>query len=283
MTQIRFILILAALPLFTQAPAHAQSAVLTYHNDIFRTGWYHQETKLTPTNVNSTTFGKLFIMPADGLVDAQPLYVPGLSIASATHNVVFVATENDTVYAYDADSSGAPLWQVTMLLAGETPSDNRGCGQITPEIGVTSTPAIDTTVGPHGTMYVVAMSKDSSGNYHQRLHALDITTGAEQFGGPVSIAATSPGSGENSSGGEVTFDPKQYDERVALLISNGSVVTSWGSHCDAQPYTGWVISYSETSLTQSSVLNLTPNGGEGAVWQTGNGPAAVHAGYPRRA
>jgi hypothetical protein len=271
MTRTRLILILAA---FTQMLAQAQHAVLTYHNDTFRTGGYRQETKLTPTNVNSTTFGKLFIMPADGLVDAQPLYVPSLSIAGATHNVVFVATENDTVYAYDADASGSPLWQVTMLLSGETPSDNRGCGQITPEIGVTSTPVIDTTVGPHGTMYVIAMSKDSSGNYHHRLHALDITTGAEQFGGPVDVSATYPGSGESSSGGQVVFDAAQYDERAALLISNGSVITSWGSHCDAQPYTGWVISYSETSLAQLSVLNVTPNGGEGAVWQSGNGPAA---------
>jgi hypothetical protein len=277
MSRISKAFLFAAAPLLVHS-ALAQTAVLTYHGDIFRTGGYRQETKLTPTNVNSTTFGKLFIMPADGLVDAQPLYVPGLSIASVTHNVVFVVTENDTVYAYDADSSGVPLWQVSVLKSGETPSDDRGCGQITPQIGITSTPAIDTSAGPHGTMYLVAMSKDSSGNYHQRIHALDITTGVEEFGGPVDVSATYPGSGENSSGGKVVFDPAQYDERAALLISGGSVITSWGSHCDAQPYTGWVMSYSETSLDQVSVLNVTPNGSEGAVWQSGNGPAADASG-----
>jgi hypothetical protein len=265
-------LLLSSLPLLAQSML-AQHAVLTYHGDVFRTGGYRAETILTTSNVNSTTFGKLFVLPADGLVDAQPLYVPALSIAGGTHNVAYVATENDTVYAYDADASGAPLWQATMLLSGETPSDNRGCGQITPQIGVTSTPAIDLSMGAHGTMYVVAMSKDSSGNYHQRLHALDITTGAEEFGGPVSISATYPGTGEGSSGGTVTFNPAQFAERAALLITNGAVILTWTSHCDDQPYTGWVMSYSESSLAQLSVLDFTPNGDEGSVWQSGNGPA----------
>ena len=157
--------------------APAFTGVLTYHNDIQRTGHNSSETQLTLANVNSTKFGKLFVIPTDGLVDAQPLYVPNVSIpGNGTHNVLFVASEHGTVYGFDADN-GSTLWHVTTLAAGETPSDNRGCSQVTPEIGVTSTPVIDLTAGPHGTIYVVAMSKNSASTYHQRLHALDITTG----------------------------------------------------------------------------------------------------------
>ena len=256
----------------------AQTPVLTYHNDSFRSGWASTETTLTPSNVNSTSFGKLFLMPADGKVDAEPLYVPSLTIQGSTHNVVFVATENDTVYAYDADSSGSPLWQVSLLKSGEVPSDNRGCNQVSPEIGVTSTPAIDLKVGAHGTMYLVAMSKDGSGNYYQRLHALDITTGAEVLGGPIDVAATYPGTGDNSVNGTVVFDPKQYKERPGLLIVHGSVVTTWSSHCDIQPYTGFIMTYSETTLAQQSVFDFTANGQEGCVWQSGSGPSADYSG-----
>ena len=252
--------------------------VLTYHNDNMRTGRNPSETALTLKNVNSTTFGKLFIISTDGLVDAEPLYAPNLSIPNnGTHNVLFVASEHGTVYGFDADN-GSTLWQVTMLQAGEKPSDSRGCGQVTPEIGVTSTPVIDLTAGPHGTIYVVAMSKDSSSKYHQRLHALDITTGAEQFGGPVDIAAKYPGTGDNSQGGFVIFDPKQYKERAGLLLVNHVVYTFWASHCDIRPYTGWIISYNETTLAQQSVLNVTPNGSEGALWAAGAGPAADTSG-----
>src|ERR1700682_3268825 len=161
--------------------------VLTYHNDNMRTGRNSSETALTLNNVNSTKFGKLFVIPTDGRVDAQPLYAPNVSIpGNGTHNVLFVATEHGTVYGFDADS-GSTLWHVTTLAARETTSDNRGCGQVTPEIGVTSTPVIDLTVGPHGTIYVVAMSKGPTSNYHQRLHALDMTSGMEEFAGPVDI------------------------------------------------------------------------------------------------
>ncbi len=252
--------------------------VLTWHNDNLRTGRNPSETTLTLKNVNSTTFGKLFVLSTDGLVDAEPLYVPGLTVNGGTHNVLYVASEHGSVYAFDADT-GASLWQVTTLGAGETSSDNRGCGQVTPEIGVTSTPVIDSASGPHGTIYLVAMSKDSSGNYHQRLHALDITTGAEEFGGPVDVAAKFPGTGDNSAGGFVVFDPKQYKERAALLLLNHVVYTSWASHCDFRPYTGWIISYNETTLAQKSVLNVTPNGNEGAIWAAGAGLAADPAGY----
>jgi hypothetical protein len=248
--------------------------VLTYHNDNLRTGRNLSETALTLKNVNSTTFGKLFVIPTNGRVDAQPLYVPNVGIpGNGTHNVLFVATEHGTVYGFDADS-GSTLWRVTTLAAGETPSDNRNCGQVTPEIGVTSTPVIDLTAGLHGTIYVVAMSKDSSSNYHQRLHALDITNGMEQFAGPVNIAAKYPGAGDNSQGGYVIFDPKQYKERAGLLLVNHIVYTSWASHCDIRPYTGWIISYSGTTLAQKSVLNVTPNGHDGAIWAAGAGPAA---------
>jgi hypothetical protein len=256
------------------AAAPAFKGVLTYHNDNMRTGRNSSETLLTLKNVNSTTFGTLFVIPTDGRVDAQPLYAPTVSIAgNGTHNVLFVATEHGSVYGFDADN-GSTLWHVTMLAAGETPSDDRGCGQVTPEIGVTSTPVIDLTAGLHGTIYVVAMSKDSGANYHQRLHALDITSGSEQFGGPVDIAAKYPGTGDNSQGGNVIFDPKQYKERAGLLLLNHIVYTSWASHCDIRPYTGWIISYDETTMAQQSVLNVTPNGSEGAIWAAGAGPAA---------
>jgi outer membrane protein assembly factor BamB len=251
--------------------------VLTWHNDNLRTGRNPSETALTLKNVNSATFGKLFVLSTDGLVDAEPLYTPNLTVNGATHNVVYVASEHGSVYAFDADN-GATLWQVTTLGSGETTSDNRGCGQVTPEIGVTSTPVIDLSAGSHGTIYLVGMSKDSSGNYHQRLHALDITTGIEQFGGPVEVAAKYPGTGDNSVGGFVVFDPKQYKERAALLLLNHFVYTSWASHCDDRPYTGWIISYNETTLAQKSVLNVTPNGNEGAIWAAGAGLAADPSG-----
>jgi len=259
-------------------PAVVLKGVLTYHNDNLRTGHNPKETILTVKNVNSSTFGKLFVLSTDGRVDAQTLYAPNIAISgSGTHNVLFVATEHDTVYGFDADN-GSPLWHVTMLQSGETPSDNRGCGQVTPEIGVTSTPVIDLAAGPHGTLYVVAMSKDSSGMYHQRLHALDIASGAEQFGGPVDVAAKYPGTGDNSQGGYVIFDPAQYKERAGLLLLNHAIYTTWASHCDDRPYTGWVISYNQTTLAQQAVLNVTPNGHDGAIWAAGAGPAADSAG-----
>ncbi len=207
-------------------------------------------------------------------MDAQPLYVPSLAIPSqGTHNVLYVVTEHASVYAFDADT-GASLWHVSLLLSGEQTSDDRGCGQVTPEIGITSTPAIDQTSGPHGTIYVVAMSLDSSNNYHQRLHALDLTTGGEEFGGPMAVQATFPGTGAGSSGGTSTFDSKQYKERAGLLISSGIVYLSFASHCDIAPYNAWIMGYNESSLAQVSVVDLTPDGNDGSVWQAGAGPAA---------
>src|ERR1019366_6401119 len=148
--------------------------------------------------------------------------------------------------------------------------DNRGCGQVTPEIGVTSTPVIDLTAGTHGVIYVVAMSKDSSSNYHQRLHALDVTSGAELFSGPKEITATYPAT---AGGAATSFEPGQYAERAALLLASGAVYTSWTSHCDNAPYGGWIIAYDQTTLAQKSVLNVAPNsGGVGpAIWMAGDG------------
>ena len=254
----------------------ANNSVTTYHNDNARTGQNLNETILTTGNVNQSSFGKLFVISVDGKVDAQPLYLPNLSISGQNHNLLFVVTEHGSAYGVDADT-GKQIWQVTTVLSGETPSDDHGCGQITPEIGVTATPVIDPKAGPHGTIFVVAMSKDASGNYHQRLHGFDVTTGAEQFGGPKEIQASYPGTGDNSSGGNVVFDPGQQVDRPGLLLLNGVIYTSWGSHCDARPYTGWMISYNEGSLAQASVLNLTPNGNEGALWMSGAGPAADSA------
>ena len=251
--------------------------VTTYHYDVERTGLNAKENTLTLQNVKSSTFGLLRTFPVDGKVDAQPLYLSNVVIGGQTHNVLYVATEHDSVYAFDADT-GAQLWKTSILEPNETTSGNHGCGQISPEIGITSTPVIDRSAGPNGTIFVVGMSKDASGHYHQRLHALDVTTGAELAGSPTEIQASYPGNGENSSGGRVVFAPGQYAERVGLLLDNGVIYTGWTSHCDQQPYTGWLMGYSESTLHQTSVLNLTPNGSEGAIWMSGAGLAADSAG-----
>jgi outer membrane protein assembly factor BamB len=247
--------------------------VVTWHNDIARTGQQLAETILTPANVNSGSFGKLAVFSVDGAVDAQPLFLAGVPIAGGTHNVLYVATENASVYAFDADD-GTVLWQVSTLAGGETPSDDHGCHQITPKIGITATPVIDRTRGPNGAMYLVGMSKDGSGGYHQRIHALDLTTGAELFGGPTEIKATYPGNGAGSQNGTLTFDPGQYAERASLLLLRGVVYTAWTSHCDFMPYTGWVMGYDANTLQQASVLNVTPNGQMGAIWMSGAGLAS---------
>ena len=252
--------------------------VVTYKNDLARTGQNLTETVLTPANVSAAGFGLLRFLATDGKVDAQPLYLSGLTVQGATHNVVFVATENDSVYAFDADS-GSTLWRVSLLGSGETPSGPHGCDQVVPVIGITSTPVIDRAAGAHGALYAVAMS--NAGGDHQRLHALDVATGAELFGGPREITAVYPAPG----GGTRTFDPGQYEERAALLLSQGTIYTSWTSHCDSAPYTGWIIAYGQTSLAQTAVLNVAPNAsGSGfasagpAIWMSGGGPAADTSG-----
>jgi hypothetical protein len=256
----------------------AQIDVLTWHNDVARTGQNLSEAILTPALVDAANFGLLANVAVDGKVDAQPLYVSALTLgAQGTHNVLYIATEHDSVYAADADS-GAIYWQKSLLGAGETTSDDRNCGQVTPEIGITSTPVIDLKAGAHGTIFLVAMSKDALGNYYQRIHALDLTTGAEQANSPVVVRATYSGTGDGSSNGTVTFSPGQYKERPALLLLNGTLYTSWGSHCDARPYAGWMMAYSEANLTQTTVIDFAPNGSDAALWNAGAGPAADAAG-----
>ncbi len=251
--------------------------VLTYHYNNAHTGLNAKETTLMLNNVNFNSFGKLFTLTVDGLVDAQPLYLSTVTIQGATHNVLIVATEHDSVYAFDADT-GTLLWQVTTLLSGETTSDDRGCNQITPEIGITATPVISRPNGSNGVIYLVAMSKDSSGDYHQRLHALDATTGIELYKGPVEIAAKFPGTGDGSSGGYVVFDPGQYAERSALLLLANTVYLAWTSHCDVRPYTGWIMGYNSHTLGQATVLDVTPNGHQGSIWGAGTGLTADTSG-----
>jgi hypothetical protein len=255
----------------TNSASPSSIDVVTYHYDNLRTGENTNEAILTPMNVNPTKFGKLGEFAVVGKVDAQPLYLSNLSIPGVgTKNVLYVATEHGCVYAFDADSIGSsaskPIWVTYTKLPDEVPSDDRGCGQVTPEIGVTSTPVIDRT---RGAIYVVAVSKNGAGNYIHRIHALDLTTGAELFGGPTIVTASYP----NASGGSVVFDPSLYNERPGLLELNGTIYTTWGSHCDAGPYTSWVMAYSADTLKQTSVLNLTPNGSDGGIWMSGAAPA----------
>ncbi|HEY2040562.1 MAG TPA: hypothetical protein VGG95_12900 [Edaphobacter sp.] len=259
------------------APTTNAPDVTTYHYDLARTGLNAQETTLTPANVNSTQFGKVGFDNMDGKVDAQPLYLANVPINDKFHNVIYTASEHGSLYAFDADD-GSQIWQISLLGTGETPSDDHGCSQISPEIGVSATPVIDRKQGPHGTIFAVATSKDSNGGYHHRLHALDLTTGSE-IGTPTEVTATYPGIGDNTQNGNVVFDPAQYAERSALLLLNGTLYTGWTSHCDRGLYTGWVMAYSESTLQQTQVLNLTPNGRMGSVWMSGNGMAADSNGF----
>ena len=249
--------------------------VLTYKYDALRSGANPAETILTPANVNPTTFGLLHNLAVDGKVDAQPLYLSQLSVAGVNHSVVYVATEHDSVYAFDA-GTGATLWQVSLIPSGETTSDDHYCDQVAPEIGITSTPVIDLGAGAHGVIYLVAMTKDASSAYHQRLHALDVTTGAELAGSPTQITA---------SYGSTTFAPGNYKERAALLLNQGTIYTSWASHCDSGDYGGWIIAFNESTLATSAILNVAEGAsGSGyenegpAIWMSGGGPAADSAG-----
>jgi hypothetical protein len=257
---------------FVPALRGQMTDVLTYHNDNSRTGQTLHEEVLAPANVNTNHFGLLRTLGVDGKVDAEPLYAAGVVIPGVgMRNVLIVATEHDSVYAFNADGTNV-YWRVSMLASGETTFDPVNCDQVTPEIGITATPVVDRQAGPNGTIFVVAMSQTAS-NCFQRVHALDLATGADHLP-PVSVAATYPGTGDNSSGGLVIFDPSQYKERCGLLLLNGVIYTAWASHCDITPYTGWVIGYDEETLAQTGVLNTTPNGSEGAFWGSGAGMAA---------
>jgi outer membrane protein assembly factor BamB len=254
-------------------PNNESQSITTYHDNLARTGLNDHETVLTPANVNSSQFGLLRVMPADGKVDAEPLYLSNVKIGGKEHDVVYVATEHDSVYAFDADT-GRQLWKTSVLAPGEKTSGSHACSQITPEIGITDTPVIDRNDGPHGAIFVVGMSEDAQGHYHQRLHALDLTTGAELPNSPTEIRASYPGKGAGSKGGRVIFEPGLYAERLGLTLINGDLYLGFTSHCDQGPYTGWLMGYSESTLKQTSVLNLTPNGHEGAIWMSGTAMAA---------
>jgi hypothetical protein len=256
--------------------------VLTYHNDNARTGDNLQETVLTPANVNAQQFGKLFSEPVDGQVYGQPLYLENVNVpGQGTHNVVYVATENDSVYAFDADHGGAPLWQDSFInpAAGVTPipSADVRCDAITPEIGITSTPVIDPA---SGTLYVVAALKTAVGGkvgYVQKLFALDVTTGAEKVPGGTVIKASIPGTGDGGS--VMTFNAKQHLQRAALLLLDGVVYVAFTSHCDNPPNHGWVMGYNARTLRRVMVFNASPDGHDATVWQSGAGPAADAAGH----
>jgi hypothetical protein len=259
-------------------PAQANSAVLTYKYDNDRTGQNPNETVLNQSNVNSSQFGLHVAYPVDGQIYAQPLFVPNLNIGGSMHNVVFVATENDSVYAFDADekgSPGSPLWQASFSNPSKgitpIPSSDLQCDNITPEIGITGTPVINLS---SNTLYVVAATKEN-GSYFQRLHALNILTGKEQPSSPVVIKASVKGTGDGSKNGVITFDPFQHLQRPGLLLANGNVYIAFGSHCDHNPYHGWIMSYSTSTLQQVAVYNTTRDGSEGAIWQSGGGLAAT--------
>ena len=259
------------------ASQHASAAVsvvplggvLTYHNDNARTGQYALESVLVPGNVNTATFGKLFVAPVDGQVYAQPLYVANVSVAGQLHNLVFVATEHNSIYAFDADRAGAALWHTSFIdpANGITsqPSSDTGCPDINPEIGITSTPVIDPVTG---LLYAVAKTKEN-GIARYRLHALDIATGTDRSGAGVDIQASVPG-----TSGRVVFNPLIENQRLSLLLSHGVVYFGTGSYCDLGDHHGWLLAYDAATLVQRSAFNATPNGTEGGIWQSGGGAAA---------
>jgi hypothetical protein len=265
--------------LLAGASAHAQ--ILTSQYDNARTGANLKETILTPQNVNSRQFGKVFSLSVDGDIYAQPLYVPDVEIpGKGRHNVIFVATEHDSVYAFDAGGAPRePLWQVSFIDDAKAirtvSARDVHCPFIEPEIGITSTPVIDL---PTGTLYVLARAKerDADGYWHyeQKLHALAITTGAEKFGGPVKIRARVEGQSLLLFKSNVDFDPLKENQRAALLLVNGKVVITWASSCDIGPYYGWVIAYDAHTLAQAGAVNLSPDAGESGIWQGDAGPAA---------
>lgn len=260
-----------------------QVSIVTHHYDVARTGANLNESILTPANVNSNQFGKLFSFPVDGQLYAEPLYVAGVSIpGKGTYNVAYVATQHDSVYAFDADGkTTTPLWQRSFInpAAGITTVSSDDFPQpyedISPEIGITGTPVIDLA---SNTLYVVAKTKEN-GNFVQRLHALDISTGAEKFGGPASIDASVPGAGvRNDGNGNVVFDPLINLQRAGLLLLGHTVYIAFASHGDFDPFNGWILGYDTTSLKQVIAYAPDADGAGGSVWQSGGGPAADSAG-----
>ena len=253
------------------------TSILTQHYDTARTGQNMTETLLTPSNVNSTLFGKLLSLPVDGYVYAQPLYVPAVAIPSnGTHNVLYVATEHDSLYAFDADR-GTQLWKDSFLINGATTLSTTDVGNtqdINPEIGITGTPTIDSTTN---TLYVVVNTKEA-GAIIYRLHAIDITTGAEKFGGPALMTASAPGTAPDGNGTTVPFNGQWENQRPGLLLLNGFVYIGFAAHGDNGPWHGWILAYNKTTLAQSGVWCTSPNGKGNGIWQSGAGIAADASG-----
>jgi hypothetical protein len=275
-----------AIPLlvvFALAALARAQRVITSQYDNARTGANFNETNLTPRNVNVQRFGKVFTLHVDGDVYAQPLFLGGVQIPGrGRHDVLFIATEHDSVYAFDAyGNPSTPLWQASFLKDGFTtvPARDANCPFISPEIGITSTPVIDPNTG---TLYVLARTRDRSGFlenvYAQRLHALAVTTGVEKFGGPVEIRASISGSGTGSSGGKLSFNPLRDNPRAALLLNRDTIYLTWASACDVGPYHGWVMAYGARSLKQQAVFNASPDADDGGIWEGDTGPAADKAG-----
>lgn len=278
---------------FTTLLSSPVVSMLTYHNDNFRTGANTNETLLTPGTVNTNNFGLLMKYPVDGYVFAQPLYVPNVAIpGQGTHNVVFVATENDSVYAFDADSNvganGGLLWSVSLGIAPL--SNNKEFGgryhnnsyiDLTPLVGITGTPVIDPA---SGTLYVDVLSREATTttNYYHRIHALNIADGTERSYSPVVVTGSVPGTGVGGNGSRVTFDARQHGQRPALTLAGGKLFVAYGSFADTDPYHGWVMGFNATNLLQLTnyIFNTTPNAtigafglyaGEGALWMGGDG------------
>jgi len=275
------------------------TGVLTYHNNLSRDGTNTHEFALTPANVNTTTFGKLFSCQADGAIYAQPLWVPNLTVAGASHNVIVVATQHESLYAFDADATPCmTLWHVNLvdsahggssgetsvLSAGSGALVGSGYGDISPEVGITGTPVIDPT---SNTLYVVSKSVNASTQFLQRLHAIDLTTGAERIA-PHSIDSSIfvPGTGAGSVAGRVAFDPRNESQRAGLVLSNAVVYVAWASHEDHDPYHGWVMGFNASTLAPvaNAVFNATPNHvgtlsySRGGIWMGGGAPAVDAAG-----
>ena len=266
--------------------ASAQTSVWTQHNDNMRTGANLKETVLNTGNVNAKQFGKLFARHVNGQIYAQPLYLPQVAIpAHGTHNVVFVATEHNDVYAFDADApqQAAPLWHVNLGPSAPTPNDDFGNSpdygryhDLFPEIGITSTPVIDPITK---TIYMCAFSRLGPMHYIQQFHAMDFRTGQERPGSPVTIQATVAGTGDGSQNGRLAFDPMQQLQRPGLLLTGGVVYLAFGAHADVPPNHGWVFGYDAKTLKQVSVFCVTPNGTDGGIWQAGQGLIADPQGH----
>lgn len=278
MQAVSFLLLL----LYFVSPVRADVAVLTQHNNLSRTGANLEETVLKTANVNTNQFGLLYSRTVDDQIYAQPLVMTNVAIpGEGSRNVLYVATVNDSVYAFDADDSSvsAPYWQVSFTNANAVPPRNTdmtgACGggykDFSGNMGIVSTPVID-PLG--GTIYLLARTKEFGSTFVQKLHALDIRTGAERPNSPVIVTASYPGTGDGSVGNVLTFDSQKQNQRTALALVNGVIYFAWASHCDWDPYHGWLVGYDATNLQQVAVYNTTPNGREGGIWMAGQGVSA---------